>query len=152
MSRTSSGEGRKTVPLAKAHDRYQILHCSSSLWALCNSRFLCLQPCRQFCDRVRGVCGEEIRGLSSFTSLLREVTVNFTCEGLPLPDAGSAPECYEQRGVASPTLDQPSKWPYLGIKCEWTICKIRAHQQLFATGFYIQMSISRVWTPQHHSI
>lgn len=67
-----------------------------------------IMPCRQFCDRVRGVCGEEIRGLSSFTSLLREVTVNFTCEGLPLPDAGSAPECYEQRGVASPTLDQPT--------------------------------------------
>lgn len=75
--------------------------------------FSVLQPCQQFCNRVREVCGDEIRGLSGFTNLLREVKVNFMCGGLPQPDAGSAPECYEQRGVAAvAAVQEPRKWQY----------------------------------------
>ena len=58
-----------------------------------------MQPCRKFCSRVHDVCGDEIRGLRSFTELL-EVEITFDCETLPEPNGGDAPECYEQSGEA----------------------------------------------------
>ena len=42
---------------------------------------------------------DEIRGLRSFTDLLREVQVTFDCDRLPEPSGGQAPECYEQNAA-----------------------------------------------------
>lgn len=75
-----------------------------------SSPSLPIQPCQSFCRRVHEVCGEEIRGLSSFTSLLKEVEVTFDCEALPMPNGGEAPECYQQTRTLARVASSPSKW------------------------------------------
>lgn len=107
-----------------------------------------IMPCQQFCERVRTVCGEEIRALDSFTILVKDVKVNFACGALPQPDGGSAPECYEQNAATLGTALGPNTYTCYNESDRGT--SFRGNVSVTVSGKTCQPWVSQ--SPHPHSV